>query len=235
MDDVHDPITEIAGHSAATPASDAPNHSTPSVAPEGYLSKLTRALNDIESIVARLRVEFGIERPAPLTQPHTPEHDRQSKIAALPVALSDPEEREFSDASFRCRWPMHVTGRRLGRGSNVLHINGHEVLITDKPFRLFLRLVVALHERPDGWVSTGSVRHGGGLADEGYYTSDGLEQAWSRLRGPLRAEFNSLIERSCGRVRLSTHRRFVTWDAERLADHDADVRLLAERLPPSEV
>ncbi len=150
------------------------------------------------------------------------------------IVLSDEEERQFSDAGFRCRWPIHVTGRRGARGTNVVEIDGRKLRLRDKPFRLFVRLAVALHETADGWVSAGSMKHGGGLADEGFYTSDGGEKAWKQLRDPLRPQFNSLIERHGGRARLSTHRHYVTWDARCLASADLDVRSLFERLPKPE-
>ena len=92
---------------------------------------------------------------------------------------------------------------------------------------LFLQHMLSKMQ-PVGEDGTG----GGGLAEEGFYTPDGIEQAWSRLRAPLRPELAALIERRGGRVRLSTHRRYVSWDRRRLAEHvDDRVHALVRQLP----
>jgi hypothetical protein len=77
---------------------------------------------------------------------------------------------------------------------------------------------------------------GGGLVDEGYYMPQSVEQALARLRAPFSSALDpvpatDLMEVSKGRVRISTHRRFVSWDATMLRRHsDERVVGLLERL-----
>lgn len=154
-----------------------------------------------------------------------------------PVLISEEEERGFQSHRFKTRVGVYVTGRTEGRRGNVINVDDSEVILTDVPFRLFLRLVVALNESEDGFVGTGSIKEGGGLAEEGLYESEGLEQAISRLRTPFRTALGStrpteFVERKRGMIRLSTPRPFLAFDREELNKHsDATVRELAMRLP----
>lgn len=61
-----------------------------------------------------------------------------------PIVLSDEAEEGFREARFRSRLPVQITGLRTYRSGNVVDIAGSEVIVTDAPFRLFLRLVLGL-------------------------------------------------------------------------------------------
>jgi hypothetical protein len=140
------------------------------------------------------------------------------------IVLSDEEEEEFDACGFKSRLPIVITGRRERRAGNVLEVGGARVVLTDAPFKLFLRLVAALHETQDGFLPRGSMLDSGGLVAEGFYTEDGVDQALSRLRAPFGPALRELkptefIEVKGGRIRLSTHRRFVSCDRERLLGH----------------
>ena len=116
-------------------------------------------------------------------------------------------------------------------GANIVEIEGKERRLERATFALFLRLVTALFETANGFLPKGSMRGTAGLAAEGYYTSDGAEQAIGRLRKALRPEFDSLIEVSAGNIRLSTHRRYVKVSGPTLAQHaDKRVQALAQRI-----
>jgi len=161
----------------------------------------------------------------------------QKPVRRVPrVILSDDEEGEFAAGRFKSRLPIHITGRFERRTGNVVEVPGAEVVLTDSPFELFLRLVIALHESEDGFVRRGSMGSGGGLVAEGFYTEESIDQAVSRLRTPFRAALHDVaptefIEVRAGCVRLSTHRRYVTWDREELLRHpNKVVRELAQRL-----
>ncbi|MFQ6026806.1 MAG: hypothetical protein ACE5Q6_04740, partial [Dehalococcoidia bacterium] len=72
----------------------------------------------------------------------------------------------------------------------------------------------------------------------GHIVPEGTEQALRRLRerfeSPVGASLKGteFIEQDRGRVRISTHRRYVTYDLRGLLGHrDEVVRLLAARLP----
>ncbi len=156
----------------------------------------------------------------------------------LPVIrLSESEERAVRQHRFKSRLPIQVTGQTEARKANVVLIDGLEVIMPDAQFRLFLRLVVALHEVDDGYISLGTLRSGGGITDEGIAFPEGIHQAVSRLRLPLRPALRDLkpgefIQVSMKRIRLSTHRRYVLFNRDQLARHPGElIRSLALRLP----
>jgi hypothetical protein len=157
------------------------------------------------------------------------------------ISLSDEEEREFALRGFRSRLPILITGRTEGRRRNLLEVAGHDVILTDSAFRLLLRLVVALVETNDGFLSRAGLTYGADLDSEQALAPEGLDQALSRLRGPFRAALEGLkptelIEVRGGRVRLSTHRRYVAWDLDVLMLHaDGVVRQLSSRLTQREL
>lgn len=152
------------------------------------------------------------------------------------IVLSDEEEEEFGACGFKSRLAIVITGRRERRAGNVLEVDGARVGLTDTPFKLFLRLVAALHETRDGFLPRGSMLNRVGLVAEGFYTEDGVEQAVSRLRAPFGPALRDLkptefVQVRGGQIRLSTHRRFVSCDREMLLGHpDQAVRDLTERI-----
>jgi hypothetical protein len=118
----------------------------------------------------------------------------------------------------------------------VVTIGGHEVILPDAEFKLFLRLVAALYETKDGFVDRGQMKQGGGLAEEGIYFPEELDQAVGRLRWRLGPALEGLkstkyIEVQRKKIRLSTHRVCVSVDREALQKHpDDQIRQLAGRL-----
>src|SRR5919106_1892517 len=117
-----------------------------------------------------------------------------------------------------------ITGRQELRTSNVVKIGATEILVPGAEFKLLLRLVVALFQTDDGFVPKGNLQ-GGGLGEEGIYPPHELEQAVSRLRSRLRPGLQDLdakryVEVRRGRIRLSTHRKFVIVDRLQLLAHD---------------
>lgn len=154
------------------------------------------------------------------------------------VELTAEEEAEFSGHRFKSRHVVQVTGGTERRKSNVMKIGLHEVILPDAQFKLFLRLVVGLVEAGDGWVDLGTPRSGGGMAGEGIMEAEEIHQAVARLRGRIGPALIDLkatqfVEVSRKRIRLSTHRRYVTVERDRLLTHPDDVvRRLAQRLPP---
>jgi 7-cyano-7-deazaguanine synthase in queuosine biosynthesis len=153
------------------------------------------------------------------------------------IRLAEAEEQELKRQRFNSRLVIQLTGETEPRKSNVVRIDEAEVLLPDSLFRLFLRLAVALHESPDGFLSRETLKYGEALDSESALAPEGLDQAISRLRALVRPalkglDAKKLIEVSRGRVRLSTYNRYVLVDREHLLGHpDEVVRLLAERLP----
>jgi hypothetical protein len=158
-------------------------------------------------------------------------------MSALPdITLSTDEEQESQKQGFKGAVPVHINGRQELRTSNVVKIGATEILVPGAEFRLLLRLVVALFQTSDGYVPKGNLQ-GGGLGEEGIYPPHELEQAISRLRSRLRPGLHELdarryVEVRGGKIRLSTHRKFVIVDRTQLLAHDDElVRRLAQQLP----
>ena len=99
-----------------------------------------------------------------------------------PVRLSSEERRGAAEKRFASLYALHISGITEGRSSNVLSFAGMEVVLTDRPFALFLRLVVALFETEDGFEPRGKMRTGGGLASEGYYAEEDMDRILSEIR-----------------------------------------------------
>lgn len=161
---------------------------------------------------------------------------RTSSSKAFPQ-LSAEEEDEFLRHRFNGRLAVRLTGETTRRKSNVILLDDLPVIVPDADFKLLLRLVVGLHESDDGYVQLGTLKYGGGLAEEGILRAEGMYQAVSRLRARLDPALVGLdakqfVEITRGRIRLSTHRAYISFDRERLLKHpDESVRLLAEHLP----
>jgi hypothetical protein len=183
-------------------------------------------------------VPLGVDDP--LLADYTPALEKPRRRAPR-VLLSDEEEREFGLRGFASRLPIVITGRTEGRRRNLLEVAGHDVSLTDSEFRLLLRLVIALFETDDAFLSRADLVYGTDLDSEQALAPEGLDQALSRLRGPFRAALGGLkptqlIEARGGRVRLSTHRRYVAWDLDILMLHaDGVVRQLSSRLAQHEL
>ena len=104
--------------------------------------------------------------------------------------------------------------------------------IGDVPFLLFLRLLLALRRDKAGIVAKRDLR------DEGYFGAGTDDQSINRLRNCfVRAlgdlEPKDFIQTNYRRkmVRLSVHPDLVTWDAEKLFDHDDErVKALVRQL-----
>lgn len=149
-----------------------------------------------------------------------------------PIVLSEEEEEEFARNRYKSREPIEITGHIEGLKGNVVRLAGKEVIITDAPFKLFLRLVIQLQEAKDGFLALKDLKYGEGIDGELELAPDGIEQALSRLRKPFAGRApKKFIERNKGRVRLSTHRACVTWNRELLLHPDSVIQQLAERLP----
>jgi hypothetical protein len=179
-----------------------------------------------QGVPAACLIRLSMQTPAARASPQLPL-----------VILSEEEEKEYELYRFKSRLPVHLTGQTEGRKSNVVIIGGHEVILPDAQFKLFLRLVVALYESDDGFVYRGRMNEKGGLADEGIYFAEQLDQAVSRLRYRLAPALEGLkgteyIQVQRRKIRLSIHRAFVSADREILLRHpNRKIRSLAARLP----
>lgn len=147
------------------------------------------------------------------------------------VVLSPDEEREFTAARFRCRWPIVVTGETGKGGTNVVEIAGTTLTLGPVLFPLFMRLLTALFETENGFLPVNQPRRGKGLAGEGYYRFDRAYQTHGDFRAALGDRFRDLVEVGGEMIRLSTHRAYVQVDCEVLILHrDVRVQDLARRV-----
>ena len=152
------------------------------------------------------------------------------------VRLSPREEEAYRTHRFKSRQVIQITGDTEARKSNVIRVGDAEVLLPDSQFKLFLRLVVALFESDDGYITRHSLKYGEGADWEGELAPDGIDRAVSRIRARIRpalkVDATDFIQSHRKRVRISTHKRFVFADREKLLKHDDPViRELAGRLP----
>ena len=153
------------------------------------------------------------------------------------IVLTADEEKAFVEHRFNSRLPIVITGERVKRASNVLEVDGKRIELADAEFVLLLRLVVALHQSPDGFVMKGGGRkHGGLVAEEGVVPGE-IDQAVDRLRRSIQFGLGDLdpkrvIEVAYGKLRLSTHLRFIEVRRGELSKHPNDtVRRLFSRIP----
>lgn len=159
--------------------------------------------------------------------------------AQIARSLTPEEHEEFQRYQFKSRLPIEITGEVLPRSSNRLLVDASEVVLGDTPFALFLRLVIELFstENRGGFVFKGHPISCGGLVSEGYLNADGIDQGISRLRREFATALKGrdprrFIEVQQRRVRLSTHRKLIRYDRERLIHHpDATVAAIARGLP----
>ena len=150
----------------------------------------------------------------------------------LSFTLTDKEEKEFRQFSYKNRLPIFITGDTEKRATNIVFVNGVRVPIGDTPFALFLRLVVELFKNKKGMVSKSR------LINAGYIKADGEFQAISRLRQAFNTSLDGLdpkdfIEACQPKfLRLSTHPALISYDKEKLLCHrNNKIKRLTERLP----
>ena len=182
--------------------------------------------------VITMRLPPGLTVPDPLF--------KRTSASVLPD-LTNAEEREFIEQGYLCRVGVHLPGRKR-KQRMIVEVDGAEVELTLVPYRLFLRLSLALHTKPGGWVDRGTMKQGGGLASESFYNPEGAEPALGRLRDPFSTALGSTLNKATeflevrgGRLRISTHPKYVTWDRRQLLTQpDEGVLKLAQSLPVSQ-
>jgi hypothetical protein len=96
--------------------------------------------------------------------------------------------------------------------------------------------VQALHQSRDGFVVKGGGKRLGGVVDEGVVPGE-IDQAVERLRRSLQLGLGDLdpkrlVEVDNGKIRLSTHVRFIELRRDELSKHPNDtVRRLLSMIP----
>jgi len=145
--------------------------------------------------------------------------------------LTVEQESDYELYGYKCRLPIYVSGRTSESGSNLVEVGDNFVEIGDTPFRLFLRLVLELRRDKMGTVSKIGLKSEGYLSEDGEFQSIGrLRHCFIRALGDLNPK--KFIEAYRPKtLRLSVHPELVTWDQQKLLEHDdARVRGLVEKL-----
>jgi len=136
------------------------------------------------------------------------------------VVLSPAQKADYDRYEYKCQLPIELTGKINNSGNNVVLVGDTPVEIGDVPFRLFLRLVVELHRNKLGIVPKAD------LWSEGYFGEGTDDQSINRLRNCFVRALGDLdtkdfIERYRPKtLRISVHPDLITWNAEKLSDHD---------------
>jgi len=148
--------------------------------------------------------------------------------------LSAKQTKDYLKHEYNCYDKIFVSGTVSADRSNLVEINGDEIIIGDSLFLLLLRFVTELKKKEGGWVSIPD------LESEGIITEPGQYQAYSRLRNAvkgslLKKKSQEFIENNrSGSYRISTHPDFVTYDKKKLKHHpNHRITELARGLPRS--
>ena len=191
------------------------------------------------------KVDRAIEAFAEFKRKATAQHLKLSihsghpeAVPLRPVApqLSLDEAEAVARHRFKSDQLIEINGTPAGEKGNVVLVNGVEAVLDDASFVPFLRLVLALYESEDGYLSRKELRYGSDLDGELALMPQGFDQALHRIRRSFQGRIGrndpkEFIQVERGKVRLSTYHRFVVVDCETLLRHeDPRVRGLAQRI-----
>lgn len=200
----------------------------PSYAPTPEANRQLNGLN-VRVIQMHPEAPFVLDLATP---PQSP------RVRGPRILLNEEEEMEFQRQGFHYRLPINVTAREKGRNSTLVLLDGHELALPLAPFKLFIWILGGLFHDSSGFVAWDELTYSTGELREEHIVPQGVDQALNRLRArfesPVGASLKGtkFIEQRHRRVRISTHKRFVTYDLQGLLTHNDEViRLLAASLP----
>ncbi|MFH0926835.1 MAG: hypothetical protein V1872_14590 [bacterium] len=138
--------------------------------------------------------------------------------------LSEGQKKEIKDHGYKCLDKIHIPGIKPKYKNNKIIVNAKELNIGDASFNLLIQFIVELKKKNGGWVT--------------FNTEAGRYQTFSRLRGEFKGyllddkKLKKIIESNGQKqYRLSTLPDFVTYDKDKLIDHeDPSIRELAKDL-----
>lgn len=148
--------------------------------------------------------------------------------------LNEKQNKDYKDFEYKCYDKIYIPGTIPMKRSNELEVNGHKIKLGDSIFKLFLRLVLELKRRKQGWVNRHSLGGDSIIVDVDKF------QIYSNLRMTLQGSLldkdgQKFIENNGSKqYRISLHPDFITCDREKLLKHpDSGVRELARKLSAS--
>ena len=145
--------------------------------------------------------------------------------------LTERQHRDYKDFEYKCYDKIYIPGTIPMKRSNEVEVNNHKIKLGDSVFKLFLRLVLELKKKKEGWVNRHSLGSDSIIADVEKF------QIYSNLRMALEGSLvdkdgQKFIENNGSKqYRISLHPDFITYDREKLLKHpDSGIQKLARRL-----
>jgi len=151
------------------------------------------------------------------------------------IKLTDSQREDYKKYNYKCYYKINIIGKDVdSKKENYIEIDGNGIELGKNNFILFVKLALELKRNNEGWVNIES------FIQEIDLSFTGIYQLIGRLRGNLTKikaldnnSVKELIENKKGGLyRISTHPDFITYNKEKLLNHqDSQIRKLAEELP----
>lgn len=147
--------------------------------------------------------------------------------------LTEKQNKDYKNFEYKCYDKIYIPGTIPMKRSNEIEVNSHKIKLGDSVFKLFLRLVLELKKKKQGWVNRYSLGSDSIIADVEKF------QIYSNLRMALQGSLldkdgQKFIENNGSKqYRISLHPDFVAYDKEKLLSHpDSSIQKLARKLTP---
>jgi hypothetical protein len=145
--------------------------------------------------------------------------------------LTESQNKDYKNFEYKCYDRVYIPGTIPMKRSNEIEVNNHKIKLGDSVFKLFLRLVLELKRKKDGWVN----RHS--LGSDSIITDVEKFQIYSNLRTALQGSLldkdgQKFIENNGSKqYRISLHPDFIAYDRKKLLKHpDNSIRDIAKKL-----
>jgi len=145
--------------------------------------------------------------------------------------LTEKQNKDYKNFEYKCYDKVYIPGTIPMRRSNEVEVNNHKIKLGDSVFKLFLRLVLELKKKKDGWVHRHRLGSDTIIADVEKF------QIYSNLRTALEGSLldkdgQKFIENNGSKqYRISLHPDFIDYDREKLLMHpDTGIRDIAKKL-----
>lgn len=145
--------------------------------------------------------------------------------------LTERQNKDYKDFEYKCYDKIYIPGTIPMKRSNEVEVNSHKIRLGDSVFKLFLRLVLELKKKKEGWVNRHSLGSDSIIADIEKF------QIYSNLRMALQGSLldkdgQKFIENNGAKqYRISLHPDFIAYDREKLLKHpDNSIRDIVKKL-----
>lgn len=145
--------------------------------------------------------------------------------------LSEKQNKDYKNFEYKCYDKIYIPGAIPMKRSNEIEVNDHKIKLGDSVFKLFLRLVLELKKKKEGWVHRHSLEVDTIIADVEKF------QIYSNLRTALQGSLldkdgQKFIENNGSKqYRISLHPDFIVYDREKLLKYpDSSIRDIAKKL-----